>query len=135
MKSAIIAIILLIGYSGVPIAADARGGRTMLASWYDEKSLVTEGTWKHSKGVMANGQRFNSSNYTCASRDWRLGTVLSVTNLRSGVRVLVRVSDRTAKRFKGKRIDLSRAAFEKIAPLEQGLVKVDVEVVTSESAH
>jgi len=39
------------------------------------------------------------------------------------------VNDRTARRFKGKRIDLSKAAFGRIADLDRGIMAVQVERV------
>jgi rare lipoprotein A (peptidoglycan hydrolase) len=102
---------------------------TLQASWYSVASLQKEGTWKHSKGVMANGELFNESNFTCATRLYPLRTLLLVTNIQNGRTCVVRVTDRIGKRFATKRIDLSKAAFAKIASLQQGLVSVKVEVV------
>jgi len=101
----------------------------MQASWYSISSLQKEGTYRYSKGVMANGKKFSDSSPTCASWDYPLGTWLCVTNGRSGASVVVRVTDRTARRFKGKRIDLSKGAFSQIADCKQGIVQVLVEEI------
>lgn len=98
----------------------------MTASWYSVDSLKKEGTWKTSKGVMANGKRFNDHAYTCATRLFPLGSTLRVQNSTSKATILVRVTDRIGKRFAAKRIDLSKSAFEKIADLKQGIVSVKV---------
>lgn len=97
-----------------------------IASWYSEQSLKDEGTWHTSKGIMANGQRFDETAMTCASHDWPLGTWLIVTNERTGRSVRVKVTDRIGKRFAGIRVDLSRAAFQQIAELRIGVVRVKV---------
>jgi len=97
------------------------------ASWYSIKSLKKEGTYKYSKGVMANGRKFEDGRLTAASRDYPLGTVLRVVNTRNNRVVVVEVSDRIGRRFKGKRIDLSRAAFAKIADLDTGVIPVKIE--------
>jgi rare lipoprotein A (peptidoglycan hydrolase) len=94
------------------------------ASWYSVESLKREGTWKYSKGVMANGQQFSDDGLTCASCDFRLGTMLLVSSMGKSVRV--KVTDRTNKRFKGKRIDLSKMAFSRISKLEKGLIPITV---------
>lgn len=97
------------------------------ASWYSTASLKKEGTYKHSKGVMANGHIFNDKLNTCATRLFPLGVVLWVSNMQSGEYVMVKVTDRIGKRFGKTRIDLSKAAFMQIADLNQGLINVEVE--------
>ena len=95
-----------------------------VASWYDEVSLKKEGTWKTSGGKMANGRQFSSNEFTCASRDYPLGTTLRVTRAGEKAFVVIVVTDRTNRRFKGKRIDLSKAAFMQLADIKQGLIPV-----------
>lgn len=97
------------------------------ASWYSEASLIKEGTRKvGERQVMANGQRFDETRNTCASRLYLLGTRLKVTNKRTGSSVIVTVTDRIGKRFAKTRIDLSKGAFSKIADLKQGLIQVEI---------
>jgi rare lipoprotein A (peptidoglycan hydrolase) len=43
-----------------------------------------------------------------------------------GKSVIVQVTDRCNKRFKGKRVDLSKGAFSKIANTKQGIVSCEV---------
>ncbi|HXI84293.1 MAG TPA: septal ring lytic transglycosylase RlpA family protein [Verrucomicrobiae bacterium] len=88
------------------------------ASWYGEES----------RGLpMANGQRFNPDNLTAASWFFDLGTkVVVIYENRS---VVVEITDRgPAKRLlqAGRRIDLSRAAFAKLADPDVGLIDVTV---------
>ena len=102
----------------------------LTASWYDKASLIKEGTWKRSKGVMANGELFDESALTCASRIYPLGSILLVTAVDSGKSVLVRNTDRIGIRYAGSRIDLSKRAFELLAGdqgLKVGLLSVKVE--------
>jgi len=101
----------------------------LTASWYSVASLKKEGTYKYSKGVMANGKKFKEEAFTSATRIFPLNSTLKVTNIDSGVDVRVKVTDRIGKRFATKRIDLSKAAFAQIAELDKGLVKVKVEVI------
>lgn len=60
---------------------------------------------------MANGQRFHQKLYLAASLDFPLGTVVRVTEPRTGRSVLVTIADRGpwGTRFK---LDLSKAAFQ-----------------------
>lgn len=76
---------------------------------------------------MANGERFDENALTCATRDYALGDLLRITC--GSKTVEVRVTDRIGKRFAGKRIDLSKMAFSKLAKLEAGLVAVKVELI------
>jgi hypothetical protein len=109
------------------IFAHATPPATLMASWYSIESLKKEGTWKRTKGVMANGEKFNDGTLTCATRIYPLGTRIRITCCKNSKTVLVRVTDRIGKRFAKKRIDLSRLAFSRIAELEDGLVAVKVE--------
>ena len=99
------------------------------ASWYSVASLKQEGTWAYSKGRMANGKIFKDEGFTCATRLYPLGTTLIVTSNKNLQSVTVKVTDRIGKRFAKTRIDLSKIAFEKIANLNQGLIKVKVEAI------
>ena len=98
-------------------------------SWYSIESLKKEGTYAYSKGIMANGRKFSDELFTCASCDYSLGSFVKITNLADGKNIIVEVTDRTNRRFKGKRIDLSKSAFAKLAPLSKGIIKVSVEKV------
>ncbi len=109
--------------------ANNKESLNLKASWYSIASLKKEGTWKTSKGVMANGKIFSDTDYTCASRLYPLGTYLYVTNTGNNKTIKVKVTDRIGKRFAKKRIDLSKSAFNKIANLEQGIIPIKVEVL------
>ncbi|HEX4262901.1 MAG TPA: septal ring lytic transglycosylase RlpA family protein [Verrucomicrobiae bacterium] len=96
------------------------------ASWYGEE---------HRGRLMANGHRFDPDKFTAASWFYPLGTHVRVTissphfESRS---VMVTITDRgPAKDLvqQGRVIDLGRAAFQKIAHPDLGLVAVVVEPV------
>jgi rare lipoprotein A (peptidoglycan hydrolase) len=101
----------------------------LTASWYSVESLKKEGTWAYSHGRMANGHIFNDNNYTCATALFPIGTTLRIDNSVSKSFVYVKVTDRIGKRFAKTRIDLSRAAFQKLAHLKEGLIKVNVQKI------
>jgi len=124
----IISVIAFLGLMLVFWLGGVRAEEIQLkASWYSVESLKKEGTFKYSKGVMANGKQFRDMALTCASCDYKLGTWLLI---RSGNKsVKVQVTDRTNSRFKGKRIDLSKMAFLRLSKLEAGVIPVKVEVV------
>ncbi|MFV0605124.1 MAG: septal ring lytic transglycosylase RlpA family protein [Niabella sp.] len=74
----------------------------------------------------ASGTVYHHHLYTAASNVYKLGTRLTVTNITNGKAVEVIVNDRMAAGIK-KRIDLSKAAFRKIAKLSTGIITVHVQ--------
>lgn len=93
------------------------------ASYYTKASCLREGT----SGIMANGKGLDDEAFTAASWDYEFGQRLRVTF--NGRSVVVSVTDRgPSKRLykKGRRLDLSKAAFERLAPLGKGIIKVQV---------
>lgn len=102
---------------------------TLQASWYSVESLKKEGTYKYSKGVMANGKLFKDNILSCATRLFPLGSTIKIINLSNGKSCTVSVTDRIGRRFATKRLDLSKGAFSKIADLKQGLIPIKVEVI------
>lgn len=105
----------------------------LTASWYSVRSLEAEGTASYNpEHVMANGEVFEDGKMVAASHDFPLNTRVRITDKASGKSIVVTVADRTNRRFKGKRIDLSRSAMEALAGergIEAGLVKVTVESI------
>ena len=88
------------------------------ASWYGEKQRDLP---------MANGQRFNPDKLTGASWFFDFGTQVVVTHANRSV--VVEITDRgPAKRllYEGRKIDLSRAAFAKLADPDLGLINVTI---------
>lgn len=86
------------------------------ASWYGEELAGRP---------MANGKPFDPSKLTAASWHFPLGTRVRVTHGTRSVEVLI--TDRGPnRRFKDREIDLSRAAFQQLAPLDKGLISVTV---------
>jgi rare lipoprotein A len=121
----IIALIL-----GVSICQSAYAGN-MKASWYSVQSLKDEGTWAYSKGIQANGKRFDETAMTCAAgKQYKLGSRILVTNLANGKSIVVTVTDRIGKRFYNSRIDLSKGAFLRLDSLNKGIINVKIDKVS-----
>jgi rare lipoprotein A len=88
------------------------------ASWYGEQ---------HRGLPMADGHPFNPDRLTAASWFFPLGTKVLV--IHDSQHVVVEITDRgPAKRLvkEGRKIDLSLAAFAKLAPLDAGLINVEI---------
>jgi rare lipoprotein A len=75
----------------------------------------------------ANGERYSHNKYTAAHRKFKFGTKVKVTNLKTGVWVIVRINDRGpySKKFM---IDLSLIAAKKLN-LHKADDKVKMEVI------
>ena len=95
-----------------------------VASWYGEA---------HRGKPMANGAPFDPDRLTAASWFFPLGAKVRVSVLSQTNRtIIVTITDHgPARRLvaQGRVIDLARAAFEKMAPIERGLIEVSVEPV------
>ena len=76
---------------------------------------------------MANGMRYHKDSMICAHRTHPFGTLLKVTNLKNNKTVVVKVTDR-GPFARGRIIDLSWGAAEKLGFIAAGLTRVKVEV-------
>ena len=80
----------------------------------------------HQGRRMANGQRFDESKLTAASRTLPLGTRVKVTSLRSRKSVIVTITDRGPS-AKTRVLDLSTAAARALGMISRGVDKDRVE--------
>lgn len=87
------------------------------ASWYGPA---------HNGQETANGETFDQNQLTAAHPTLPLGTKATVTNLESGKSVNVTITDRGPYE-QGRKIDLSRAAAQKIGMAKKGVAKVKIE--------
>jgi len=124
----ILAVIIAV-LVAITISLSVAHAETLQASWYSIESLKKEGTYAYSKGQMANGKYFRDDNFTCATRLFPLGSIIRVTNRANNKSITVIVTDRISKRFAKTRIDLSRAAFERISVLAKGVIKVEIKIL------
>jgi rare lipoprotein A (peptidoglycan hydrolase) len=77
----------------------------------------------------ASGEVFEPRRYTAAHRTLPFGTVLRVTRLDTRAIVYVRVNDRGPYGKKGRILDLSTAAAEKLGMLSRGIADVRADIV------
>jgi rare lipoprotein A len=112
-KKIVVAAALVMGlFASVPVAsaADQCGG----ASWY--------GPGFHGK-TTASGTKYNQNAMTAAHKTLPFGTVVKVTDQRTGKSVKVTITDR-GPFHKGRIIDLSKAAASKLGTIQAGTGKV-----------
>ena len=73
----------------------------------------------------ASGERLDNNSMTAAHRSLPFGTEVLVKNLANGKSVRVRINDR-GPFVRGRIIDLTRAAFSRIASIDKGVVEVEI---------
>lgn len=101
---------------------------TGAASWYSRASCLKES----GQAITASGAPLDDSALTAAAWGFPFGTRLRVTNIKNGRSVVVLVSDRGPAKslvVRGRIIDLTVAAFKKLAPLAEGIVEITMEVL------
>ena len=76
----------------------------------------------------ASGEIFDQKKMTCACNAVKLGTWLSVTNLRNGKKVVVKANDRIHPKMR-RVVDLTSGAAKKLGFTSAGLTRVRVEVL------
>jgi len=94
-----------------------------LASWYG-------GPYHNRRG--SNGQTYNMHAMTAAHRTLPLGSIVRVTNLKTGRSALVRITDR-GPFVEGRVLDLSQAAAKKVDVWQAGVAMVRIEVLRAPS--
>jgi rare lipoprotein A len=83
----------------------------------------------------ATGEIFKHSNLTAASNNFKINSLVRVTNLLNNKSVVVRVNDRMHERMakKGRVVDLTSAAAQLLGVGITGLLKVKVELLGKDS--
>jgi rare lipoprotein A len=121
--TAVVVLALTVAAASVGDTPGARRVQTGLASYY--------GPGFHGQET-ASGEIFDQRKMTAAHRTLPLGTVVRVTNLENGRRVVLRVTDRGpyGRNYrKGTIIDVSKGAARRLGFIRDGLVRVRVEVI------
>jgi rare lipoprotein A len=103
----------------LPVGAKPILVETGLASWYGAPYHNRRGS---------NGEVYNMNAMTAAHRTLPLGSIVRVTNVKTGNSAIVRVTDR-GPFIKGRILDLSLAAAKKVDVWQPGTAMVRVEVL------
>ena len=95
-------------------------------SGYDKTGSASYYGSRHHGKRTASGEDFNQNGLTAAHRSLPFGSRVLVTNLANKRSVVVRINDR-GPHTRGRLIDLSRAAAEKIGMVRSGTARVRVQ--------
>lgn len=85
------------------------------------------GSFFHGKTTKS-GEKFDMNSLTAAHPTFPMGTKVKVINMKNEKSVIIEINDRPRTKAKS-RIDLSKAAFQKISDLDSGKIKVKMEVL------
>ena len=121
MKRAILVIIMMISTLGIYSfnKFNANDAKTSIASFYHDKFNGRK---------TASGEIFSNRKLTAAHRTLPFGTIVQVTNLRTGKSVEVRINDR-GPFHSSRALDLSKAAFDSIGNIAKGTMPIEYEIV------
>jgi rare lipoprotein A len=121
VAASLLSLALLLAFPLSGMAEVKRGHtETGIASFYHDRFQGRK---------TASGERFDQNDYSAAHKTLAFGTVVRVTRADSGKSVVVTINDRGP--FKaGRVIDLSRQAARDLGMIDQGLVRVKVEVIS-----
>ena len=114
-----------------PAPSSANGDSLDLPAIYDPHPVsILEGkaSFYGKPQPTASGERFDPKALTAAHKTLPLHSVVRVVNLKNNRTVIVRINDR-GPYVRGRIIDLSSAAAEKVAMLGSGVIPVRVEVL------
>lgn len=117
MKAKLYSLIMTLLFCCITINAQQVG----MASYYA----------KNIRSKMANGQRYHKDSMVCAHRTYPFGTLLKITHMKNHKTVIVKVTDR-GPFGRGRIVDLSWGAAEKLGMIAAGVAKVKIERFTGE---
>ncbi|WP_110968087.1 septal ring lytic transglycosylase RlpA family protein [Pseudomonas huaxiensis] len=93
---------------------------------YDETGTASYYGSRHHGKRTASGEPFDQHGLTAAHRSLPFGTRVRVTNLKNERSVVVRINDR-GPHTRGRLIDLSKAAAQKLDMIRSGTARVRVQ--------
>ena len=97
---------------------------------YDETGTASYYGATHHVKCTASGEPFDQYAMTAAHRQLPFGTRVKVTNLKNDKSVVVRINDR-GPHTRGRLIDLSRGAADKLGMLRSGTARVRVQALNN----
>src|SRR5690606_18346968 len=80
--------------------------------------------------ITASGAPFNPDDLTAASKTLPFGTKVKIININNNKSIIVTINDR-GPFVKNRDFDLSKAAFDSIANLNKGVIKVKYRILTN----
>ena len=95
---------------------------------YSETGVASYYADKHQNQKTASGERYRHRAKTAAHKKLPFGTKVKVTNIQNDKSVVVTINDR-GPFVRGRIIDLSKSAFQKVSETRAGTAQVKIEVI------
>jgi rare lipoprotein A len=95
---------------------------------FEESGEASYYAIKYQGRKTASGELFDQKAMTAAHKRLPFGSKAKVTNIANGKSIVVRVDDR-GPFVRGRIIDLSKSAFQRIGNTRSGVIKVEIEVL------
>ncbi|MDY3316670.1 septal ring lytic transglycosylase RlpA family protein [Riemerella anatipestifer] len=123
IKRTILVIIMIISFVGIySFKSNNDETSSGYASYYHDKFNGRK---------TASGEIFNNNDLTAAHKKLPFGTLVEITNLRTGKSVVVRVNDR-GPYVKGRSFDLSKAAYNAIGDHRRGTMPITYKILSED---
>ena len=110
------------------LAAAASALMVLVLCWNIALAQTGNASWYSLTSLTASGERCDPTLFTAAHRSLPFGTMVQVKNLTNGRTLIVRINDR-GPFVRGRIIDLTRAAAQKLGFVEDGITRVHLTVI------
>ena len=84
--------------------------------------------------MTASGTLFSDNSYSAATNDFKLNSVVEITDLATGASVVVMVNDVLPKTVEGRTIAITKAAAKELGILDKGVADVSIRLIRGEVA-
>lgn len=112
--------------STTALVACAAGTLLLAVSTFEASAQCGRASWYALTSKTASGERMNPSGMTAAHRNLPFGSKVRVINKKNGKAVVLRINDR-GPFVKGRVIDVSKAAAQKLGFLRSGHTPICIE--------
>lgn len=113
----------------LPLYAEAKAKK--LKSFSDEEVIASYYAEDFHGRRTSNGEKFDMNALTAAHKTLPFGTKVRIMNVANGKEVVVKINDR-GPFIKGRTFDLSKRAFQTIANLKKGKIRVRYQILSEE---
>lgn len=131
-----VAILAGLCFLSLTLLGNPAFAETGIASWYSQSD-----TLETRNKYTASGEVFDDTAMTCAMSSMEYGKYYKVCNLDNNKCVVVKHNDvgmictSPESRLVGRVVDLTKSAFQKIADIDKGLIKVEVSLLGDQTAN
>ena len=101
-------------------------------SLYADKAFLYTNT--EPNAITASGALFSDNTYSAASNDYKINSVVEITDIATGASVVVMINDVLPKTVEGRTIAITKAAAKELGILDKGIADVSIRLIRGEVA-